>query len=117
MHELAVTQNILNITLRHSESANATRITHIFLVIGQLSSFIDDSIQFYWDMISQDTIAVGATLHFKRIPAELRCRKCEQSYFPDGKDLVCPTCGGLDVQVIAGDEFFVEAIDIESGSD
>jgi hydrogenase nickel incorporation protein HypA/HybF len=40
-------------------------------VIGRLASIVDDSIQFYWDMISEGTICQGAKLHFKRVPAEL----------------------------------------------
>jgi len=116
MHELSVTQNILEIVLRHAETAQAQRITHIYLVIGQLSSFVDDSIQMYWDIVSQDTIAVGATLHFQRLPAQLQCRHCQTTYSPDGQDLVCPTCGGVNIQVVGGDEFYIEAIDVETDS-
>jgi hydrogenase nickel incorporation protein HypA/HybF len=63
MHELPVAENVLEITLRHARQANATRVTDLYLVVGQLSSIIDDSLQFYWDIISKDTIAEGAVLH------------------------------------------------------
>jgi len=39
------------------KKANASKVTGINLVIGQLSSIVDDSIQFYWDTISEGTIA------------------------------------------------------------
>ncbi len=110
MHELHVTQQILEIALRHADEAK--RITDIYLVIGQLSSFVDDSIQFYWDMLSKDTIAVGAQLHFRRIPAEMLCKDCQQRHRLDS-DFACPNCGGVNLQVVAGDEFYVEAIDVE----
>jgi hydrogenase nickel incorporation protein HypA/HybF len=113
MHELPVTQSILEIALRHAEQANGSRITDIYLVIGQLSSFVDDSIQFYWDIISAGTIAVGATLHFKRIQAELICRACQHQFLMNGESFCCPTCGSGDVEIRGGDEFFVEAISIE----
>ena len=67
MHELPVTESILENTLRHARGAKAVGVTDVYLVIGQLSSIIDDSVQFYWDMISEGTIAEGASLHFKRI--------------------------------------------------
>ena len=111
MHEYSVAQSILDIALRHADGAK--RISNIYLVIGQLSSFVDESVQFYWEMMSKETIAAGSTLHFRRIPAQLHCRSCQKSYGLDGKHAVCPSCGGADVEVIAGDEFFVEAIDIE----
>lgn len=114
VHELPIAQSILDIVLRHAESAEAKQISGIYLVIGQLSSFVDESIQFYWDILSKDTIAVGATLHFRRIPAQLRCRDCQHEYSLDGRDSACPACESINVEVVAGDELFVEAIDIES---
>ncbi|MDW8327833.1 MAG: hydrogenase maturation nickel metallochaperone HypA [Anaerolineales bacterium] len=113
MHELAVTQSVLEIALRHAAPAGAVRITDVYLVIGQLSSIVDDSVQFYWDAISENTAAQGARLHFRRVPAELRCWDCNHRYSPNGEDLACPACGGLRVQVVAGDEFRVEAIEVE----
>ncbi len=113
MHELAVTQSILEIALQHAAQAGAGRITDLHLVIGQLSSMVDDSVQFYWDLISQGTPAEGARLHFRRIPIEMQCRACAHRYTPDG-DFMCPACGSDQVQVVAGEEFYLEAIDVEA---
>ena len=113
MHELPIAENIKDIAIKHAEQADAKRITDIFLVIGQLSSVVDDSIQFYWDLISKDTLAEGATLHFKRIPAEIRCKSCSATFAPNGRDYSCPECGGYLIEIIAGDEFFMEAIEVE----
>ena len=44
MHELPVTESILEIALRHAQKADATRITDLHLVIGQLATLVDDSI-------------------------------------------------------------------------
>lgn len=114
MHELSVTENILKIAIRHGEAANAQRVTALYLVIGQLSSIVDDSVQFYWDIISKDTIAEGAQLHFRRVPVEMACLHCDRHYTPERDDFACPICGSTTVRVIAGEEFFVEAIDIET---
>lgn len=111
MHELAVTENILDIALKH---AKGQRITDLYLVIGQLSSIIDDSVQFYWDTISQGTLAEGAQLHFKRIPTRLQCRDCQHRYAPAKDNYACPNCGSLQVIVVAGEEFYVEAIEVTS---
>lgn len=112
MHELSVTESILEIALRHAQESQAKRVLSLYLVVGQLSSIVDDSVQFYWDIISKDTAAEGAILHFKRIPARLLCQDCGHEYTPSG-DLTCPTCHGSHVRVTAGNEFRLEAMDVE----
>jgi hydrogenase nickel incorporation protein HypA/HybF len=117
VHELAVTESILNIATQHASQAGAVRVTGLNLVIGQLASIVDDSVQFYWDMISEGTICAGATLHFERKPATLRCLDCGQSYGLDGELTDCPNCHSVRIKVMTGEEFFVESIEIEATSD
>jgi hydrogenase nickel incorporation protein HypA/HybF len=114
MHELAVTENILEIALRHAREAGAERVTGVYLVIGRLSSIVDDSVQFYWDIVSKGTLAEGARLHFRRIAIEVRCRSCGRRYAPEGEDMACPACGGARLEMLAGEEFYLEAIDVEA---
>jgi hydrogenase nickel incorporation protein HypA/HybF len=113
MHELSVTESILEISIRHAHQANAKRITNLYLVIGQLASIVDDSVQFYWDIVSKGTIADGAILHFKRLPATIACLDCNHQYTPGNNGFSCPMCNSDHVKVISGDEFFMEAIDVE----
>jgi hydrogenase nickel incorporation protein HypA/HybF len=114
MHELSVTQNLLDIALRHGQAANARQITDLYLVIGQLSSIVDESVQFYWDFVAKGTPAEGARLHFQRIPTQVHCLDCELSYQPAGEDLACPTCDGIHIEIAAGDEFYLDAIGVET---
>lgn len=117
MHELAVTQSMLDIALRHGADAHAEHITDLHVVIGQLSSMIDESVQFYWDIISQNTPAEGAKLHFHRIAAEMLCLTCNQRYSMQPEQLLCPVCGSTQVKVVAGEEFYLESIQIESAQE
>jgi len=114
MHELSVTESILEISLRHANKANAKRVTNLYLVIGQLASIVDDSVQFYWDIVSKGTIAEGAILHFNRLPATLACLDCKHQYNPSGNGFSCPVCKSDHVKIISGEEFFMEAIDVEN---
>jgi len=113
MHELPITQSILKIALKHANEANAKRIENIHIVMGELSTNVDDSVQFYWDIIAKDTLAEGAKLHFRRVPAELQCMACFEKYHPNDDELLCPMCGSVGAKIIAGEEFYVEAIDID----
>ena len=113
MHELSVTQSLLKIAVDHAEKANARRVTDLHIVIGDLASMVDDSIQFYWDVIAKGTIAEQATLHFRRVPAELQCNTCLEKYHPTDQELICPKCQAVGARIIAGEEFFLESIDVE----
>lgn len=113
MHELSVTESLLEITLRHAEQANARRVIDLNIVVGQLASIVDDSVQFYWDMISEGTLAQGARLHFRRVPAELVCQDCGTRYAPDGVELACPGCASLRVKIASGEEFYLDSIEVE----
>ncbi|NMC55184.1 MAG: hydrogenase maturation nickel metallochaperone HypA [Chloroflexi bacterium] len=113
MHELSVTENILQITLKHAQQAGAKSVTDVHLVIGELSSIIDDSVQFYWDMITENTICDSARLHFTRIPAKMRCQNCKQEFTIENGPIPCPSCGSMNVRVFQGEEFWVESIEIQ----
>jgi len=113
MHELAVTESLLEIALRHAQAQNARHITDLYLVLGQWSSIVDDSVQFYWDIISEETIARGAILHFRRVPVVLTCQDCGEEYHPSSDEFICPSCGGTHVRIKTGEEFHLEAIDVE----
>jgi hydrogenase nickel incorporation protein HypA/HybF len=111
MHELAVTQSILEIALRHAARAGAGRIVELHLVIGEMATIVDDSVQFYWPLISQGTAAEGSRLQFRRIAAQFGCRACGFTYHPsDG--LACPRCDSSAVRLVAGDEFHLESIQV-----
>jgi hydrogenase nickel incorporation protein HypA/HybF len=114
MHELSVTESLLEIALRHGQGAGARRITDLYLVVGQLSSIIDESVQFYWDFVAKETLAEGAALHFRRVPAEFLCLECLKRYAPGEADFACPGCGSQRVQVAAGEEFYLESIGVEA---
>jgi len=113
MHELAITQSILEIAVRHAEAAHARQITDLYIVVGELSSMIDDSVQFYWDIVSQNTVAEGAKLHFHRIPAEMRCSNCSHRYALKPDQFACPTCGSTESVLVAGQEFYLASIEVE----
>jgi hydrogenase nickel incorporation protein HypA/HybF len=112
MHELSATEALFDLVMQHAQAARAVRVTGVYVVIGELSSLIDDSVQFYFDLISRGTVAEGAHLTVRRVPAVFRCERCCHEYAPGAEVLACPACGSLSVRLIAGDEFYLEALDI-----
>ena len=113
MHELAITQSMLDIVLEGAKESGARKVGAINLVIGELSGFVEESVRFYFDFLAKDTIAEGAALHFKPISPQARCRSCDKPFKVREFDWSCPQCGGSDIEITAGKELFVESIDIE----
>jgi len=110
MHELTVTENLLQLALHY---ANDAPITDLYIVVGQLSSIVDDSVQFYWDIISKGTTAEHSRLHFQRVPAEMQCSECQHQYKLNESHSFCPICGSKYVRLIAGDQFYLDSIEVK----
>jgi len=113
MHELYATQAILQKAVQKAQEANAKRVTNLYLVVGEISVYTDESVQFYWDDISKGTLADGAKLHFRHVQAEAQCMNCFTKYRPTEGEIVCPSCKSVGAKIIAGEEFFMEALDVE----
>lgn len=113
VHELAITQNILNIALDEAKAAQASKITKINLVIGELSGVVSDCVQFYFDFLKKDNAAEEATIDFKLVPAELRCRNCLTNFNPQDSLWICPNCQSSSVEVISGRDCYIESIEVE----
>lgn len=112
MHELAVTESILEIATTHARNAGASKVTDIYMTIGRLSSIVDDSVQFYWDIISEGSLCEHSVLHFERVPAKLVCQTCGTEYTLDGELTFCPKCQSADVKIISGDDFHLDSIEV-----
>ncbi|HWQ45493.1 MAG TPA: hydrogenase maturation nickel metallochaperone HypA [Longilinea sp.] len=115
MHELSVTESILRICVEHAEKENASRVTDVYITLGRLSSIVDDSVQFYWELIAENSICAAAQLHFERIPAKILCLDCSNEYELDRDLEPCPKCHSARIKVISGDQFYVDSIAIEKG--
>jgi hydrogenase nickel incorporation protein HypA/HybF len=113
MHELYATQAILDKAIEQASEQMGARITDLYLVLGEISSYAQDSIQFYWDDISTGTIADGARLHFRHVEAEMQCMACFTKYRPQDGEILCPNCGSTGAKIVAGEDLYLEGIDLD----
>ena len=117
MHELAVTESLLNTACDYAIKNNAQRVISLNIIIGELSSIIGDSVQFYWDIISENTICEKSTLVFDKIPAKFICQSCGREFEINGELRPCPECGSMDLRTTQGGEFLLESIEIEKNDE
>jgi hydrogenase nickel incorporation protein HypA/HybF len=113
MHEYPITQQIIKIAEKHAEEAGASRVTKVKLVVGDYSGFIGDSIQMYFDIISEGTMCENAMIEIQRVKPKLKCEACGEYFERVLFSFQCPKCGGDGLPTEIGKEFYVDTIEVE----
>jgi len=116
MHELPVTENILNVVLKHAQANDVRRVKTIRLKVGRLSDLEDEWIQRYFDYLSKGSVAEGARLEIERTPIVMRCNACSASYHVEAAEIgdrPCPSCGSAGGTLRSGREYFVREMEAE----
>lgn len=110
MHELSIAESVVRIASRH---ARGRRVATVELRIGHLRQVVPSALAFAFDLVAQGTDLEGAELRWEEVAAAGRCRKCgSETALPDFP-LTCGICGGLDVEVTAGEELSVDSLELE----
>jgi hydrogenase nickel incorporation protein HypA/HybF len=113
MHELALTQSILRIVEEAAQGHEVKRVKEVRLKIGDYSGVVPQSLAYYFDLLSRDTVAAGAQLRLERLPLLMTCRSCRWQGEIDKHHIQCPQCGCIDLHLDQGREFYVESIEVE----
>ncbi|MEW6685453.1 MAG: hydrogenase maturation nickel metallochaperone HypA [Candidatus Edwardsbacteria bacterium] len=113
MHELAITDSILKIALSEAEKAGAKRILTIHLKIGEMTTYVPDSVRFYFGILSKGTMAEAAELRIDSLPLLASCKKCAQKFQVKNYRFVCSFCSSTELEIISGRELFIESLEVE----
>ncbi|MFH1453739.1 MAG: hydrogenase maturation nickel metallochaperone HypA [Armatimonadota bacterium] len=114
MHELSITQNILDIALGNLPDNNA-KITEILLKVGEFTYVDPECVKFYFEQISKDTPAEGAVIKYEKVSIKIKCKSCgkESSLSKENMVFACPECSSKDVELTSGRELFIDSIEVE----
>jgi len=111
MHELPVVIDIVRVIDEESKKRGYKKVTQINLVVGELASIMDESVQMYFEIVAEKSVCEGAKLTFEHVPAVLKCARCGCE-FPHKKSFDCPECGGEAVLVKGtGREFYIKSFE------
>ena len=113
MHELAITEGIINAAIPEAQKHGAKRILEIRLKIGELSGVLPECIQYYFDIASRGTIAENARLKVEKIPVTIRCHDCGFEGVIDRRKIRCSACEGTNFVLTGGKEYFVDSLEVE----
>ena len=112
MHELSVSAAVVDTAVKH---AAGRRVAVVSVRLGRLRQVIPESLAFYFELVSRGTLCEGARLEQEVVPARLRCAACDHAFEIDAPMFRCERCGGVDVEVLSGEELEVESIEVEEG--
>lgn len=112
MHEYSLTQNLLEVALKNS---NSKQIVRVNLLIGPFSHEREESIELYWKDLSKGSQAEGAELHFEHVKAEMKCLDCSGTFYLDENEEVsmCKFCKSEHLKMLSGDDIKLESIEVE----
>src|SRR5699024_8653562 len=113
MHELSITQSILDIALQAAAARGGGRITAIRLAIGPVSGVVPDCVQMCLDVLARGTAAEGARIEARRPPLPGARRDCGRVAEIDRTRICCPGCGGVNLKRLSGRECTVESLEVE----
>lgn len=111
VHELSIAQALVEIGVRH---ARGRPVSTVEVKLGHLRQVVPSALEFAFELVAEGTPLEGAELKVEVVPAAGRCRDCAAETRIEGFPIACAACGGLDVEVIAGEELLVHALELEA---
>ena len=113
MHELSLTQSIVELAVEHANRENAVAIRSITVEIGALSGVMADAMEFAFDVCSKGTLAEDARFEIRHIPGRGRCMECREESELETLTHICPLCGSLALETIQGQEMKFTEMEVD----
>lgn len=110
MHEMSLTQSIVEICEQH---AAGQRVLSVTLEIGKLAGVVPESVEFCFAACAAGTVLEGASLVIEIIHGKGLCHSCGAEFGCNSHYEPCPGCEGYQVELLAGEELRVKELDVE----
>ena len=111
MHELSIMQGVVRVCEREAERQGFRRVESITLSIGAVSGIVPECLREFFPSAAKGTVAEGARLETRSVPAEIECPDC--GYSGPVRSAECPRCGGWAYRLTKGREFYIESLEVE----
>ncbi|MBP1762639.1 MAG: hypA [Firmicutes bacterium] len=109
MHELSIMESVLNMVRESAKQRNIERVNKLKLVIGKLSMVLPDSLQFCFQVLSQDDMFRGTVLEIESREAKVKCAACQEEFMiNEGYCFICLDCGSTEIEIVSGREMYLD---------
>jgi hydrogenase nickel incorporation protein HypA/HybF len=111
MHELSLAHNVVQILCEEATRHDLRRVQRVRLQVGLLRAVVPDLLQTCLGFASKGTVAEEAAMEIEEVAGRARCGACEVEFAIDEILFLCPRCGRVGGEIVAGQELRV--IDFE----
>lgn len=111
VHELSICAAIVETVINHAAGRPVERV---HLRIGHFKQVVPDTLQFCWRMQTEDGPLRAASLDITHVPATVHCLDCGSATTLEAPVLICGTCDSRRVDLVTGEEFLIESIDVSA---
>ena len=115
MHEGDFIQAVVDHVLKTLEKHPFGTVRKIRLRTGEMLHIVAESVQFYYDLLTEGTNAANAKIEVKQVAVRISCQACGyEGTVEDHHLLICPDCLNQTVKLLAGKDFEIAGIEIET---
>ncbi len=113
MHELGITQSIVEIAERTAKQQRATKILSVTVEVGSLSGVVPEALEFCFEACSKETLLDGSQLLIDRVQARAECCDCGREFPLEELLACCPDCGSAASTLLSGEELRIKEMEID----
>lgn len=110
MHELSLAEAVLERIQASAREQSFTRVSTIWLEIGQLACVEVEAMKFCFDAVARGTLAEGATLEIISTPGKGWCARCARESLISEPLALCTHCGEHGLKLTGGTEMRVKEL-------
>ncbi|MCE7913875.1 MAG: hydrogenase maturation nickel metallochaperone HypA [Nitrosomonas sp. PRO4] len=112
MHEMSLAENIVQLIEEAACQQSFTLVKTVWLEIGQLACVEQASLRFYFEVLTQNSIACQAKLEIIEIAGQALCSQCQVKIPIASYHEACPYCSGCNLQITAGDCMRIKELEV-----
>jgi hydrogenase nickel incorporation protein HypA/HybF len=118
MHEMAIAEAVVSGALEEWKKwPQPARLMRVGVVIGDLHQIVEDNFRAACEVLSRGTAMEHVPIEIRRVPVMVKCRTCGCVGTIEMPFFICGTCGGGDLEVVAGNELHLERLELVNDHD
>jgi hydrogenase nickel incorporation protein HypA/HybF len=112
MHEISYALELLE-DIEKAAQASDGRVTRVKVKLGLARGVMPENLRRAFEWATVNTLAEGAELEIEVIPIRVHCTLCDNVYVTAEPLDECPHCGSLGGELLGGNEFVIESMEME----